>query len=93
MFHRTWETYRAFHRRVQNVYLWGSIAGLVLAFLQNGFAYAYLIRLVLDGDLSVPLFLLYFSAVGNFSAWISGILGDILTLHRRLHSPSSSRWR
>lgn len=83
MFHRTWETYRAFHRRVQNVYLWGSIAGLVLAFLQNGFAYAYLIRLVLDGDLSVPLFLLYFSAVGNFSAWISGILGDILTLHKQ----------
>ena len=83
MFHRTWETYRAFHRRVQNVYLWGNIAGLVLAFLQNGFAYAYLIRLVLDGDLSVPLFLLYFSAVGNFSAWISGILGDILTLHKQ----------
>ncbi len=83
MFHSTWETFRAFHRRVQNVYLWGSIAGLVLAFLQNGFAYAYLIRLVLDGNLSVSLFLLYFSAVGNFSAWINGILGDILTLHKQ----------
>ena len=83
VFDGTRAVYCAFHRRVQNRFLWGSIANLALAFLQNGFAYAYLIRLVLDGRLSVSMFLLYFSAVGNFSAWVSGILNGFLTLHKQ----------
>ncbi len=83
VFSSTRDTFRAFHRRVQNRYLWGSIANLILALFQNGFAYAYLIWLVLNEDLSVSMFLLYFSAVGNFSAWVSGILNGFLTLHKQ----------
>lgn len=75
--------YRAFHKRVQNVYLLGAGADLVLAFLRNGFAYAYLIRMVLDGNLSTSLFLLYFAAAGNFSSWVTGILNHLLTLHKQ----------
>jgi len=73
----------AFHRRANNLYIWGNILGLVLAFLRNGLAYFVLINLLLTDGLTVSEFLLYFSAVGGFTAWVSGILGDLTTLHRQ----------
>lgn len=75
--------YTAFHRRAHNVYIWGSILDLVLTFLRNGLAYSVLIHLVLSGNLSVSAFLLYFSAVGGFTAWVTGILGSMTTLYRQ----------
>lgn len=81
MYAKAWTAYRLFHKRVQNVYLWGAVADLILSFLRNGFAYAYLIRMVLHDDLSIALFLLYFAAAGNFSGWIGGILSQLVTLH------------
>ena len=75
--------YTAFHRRAHNVYIWGSILDLVLTLLRNGLAYYVLIYLVLSGDLSVSAFLLYFSAVGGFTAWVTGILGSMTTLYRQ----------
>lgn len=75
--------YTAFHRRAHNVYIWGSILDLVLAFLRNGLAYFVLIHLVLSGGLSVSAFLLYFSAVGGFTAWVTGILGSLTALYRQ----------
>ncbi len=75
--------YTAFHRRAHNIYIWGSILDLVLAFLRNGLAYCVLIYLVLTNGLSVSAFLLYFSAVNGFTAWVSGILGSMTTLHRQ----------
>lgn len=83
LYRKTWTAYRAFHRKAQNVYLWGCIADLVLAFLRGGFVYAYLIYLMLNGTMSVSLFLLYFTASGNFSGWVSGILNNLLTLYRQ----------
>ena len=79
MYAKAWTAYRLFHKRVQNVYLLGAAADLVLSFLRNGFA--YLIRMVLNDDLSIAMFLLYFAAVGNFSGWIDGILNHLVTLH------------
>lgn len=83
MYAKAWTAYRLFHKRVQNVYLLGAAADLVLSFLRNGFAYAYLIRMVLNDDLSIAMFLLYFAAVGNFSGWIDGILNQLVTLHKQ----------
>lgn len=77
------DSYNAFHRRAQGVYIWAGIADLVLAFLRNGVAYAYLIGRVLSGGLSVAEFLLYFSAVGGFSGWVSGIMNGFNTLHNQ----------
>ncbi len=77
------EAYRAFQGRLRTVYLWGKIADLLLAFLRNGMAYAYLIYLVLHEGLSVSEFLLYFSAVGGFSTWVNGILNNFSELHRQ----------
>lgn len=81
LYAKAWTAYKLFQKRVQNVYLFGAAADLILSFLRNAFAYACLIRMVLDDDLSISLFLLYFSAVGNFSGWIGGILNQLVTLH------------
>lgn len=77
------EANTAFHRKAQGVYLWGAVADLVLTFLRNGIAYAYLIGLVLYRQVSVAEFLLLFTAVGGFAQWVTGILGDCSTLYRQ----------
>ena len=61
----------------------GKIADLILTFARNGIAYAYLLHLVLSNGLSASEFLLYFSAVGGFASWVSGILGDLSTLYHQ----------
>jgi ATP-binding cassette subfamily B protein len=75
--------YTAFQSRASGVAIWAEIADLLLTFLRNGIAYAYLIGLVLYGGLSVSEFLLLFGAVGGFTAWVSGILGSLRTLHKQ----------
>lgn len=77
------DAFMAFHRKANGVYFWGRVADLILAFLRNGIAYGYLLYLVLSEGLGAAAFLLYFSAVGGFAGWVSGILGDLSTLHRQ----------
>lgn len=77
------DAFMAFHKRANGVYFWGRIADIILSFTRNGIAYAYLLNLVLSNGLSSSEFLLYFSAVGGFTSWVSGILGDLSTLHRQ----------
>ena len=78
---KTMDAFAAFNTRVEKVYIWGRITDLVLTFLRNGIIYAYLIYLVLNGELSISLFLLYFSAAGQFSSWVIQILDNLLKLH------------
>ena len=80
---KTLAAYMAFQKKAQNAYIWSRIADIILTFLRNGIAYAYLIHLVLSGGLGVAEFLLFFSAVGGFAGWVSGILGGFNTLHRQ----------
>jgi len=70
-------------RRIHVRHLVADIVGAVATFVREGIAYAYLIWLVLGGDLSVEGFVLMFAAVGGFSTWVTGILGDYaaLTMH------------
>lgn len=77
------KAYLAYLMKEQNVLVWSGIADLILAFVRNGVAYAYLIGLVLNDGISISMFLLYFSAVGSFSGWVSGILNSLLTMHRQ----------
>ncbi len=83
--------YDAFHSRAEGVYLWGRIADLVLALVRSGAAYAYLIGQVLSGSISVAEFLLYFSAVGGFTQWVTGILTGFGTLRRQSMDLSTLR--
>jgi ATP-binding cassette subfamily B protein len=80
MYDGTIRLYRAFIGRGERVYIWGNIIDIVLNFARNGIAYIYLINLVLNEGLSASQFLLYFSAVGGFTAWVGGILNGFSTL-------------
>lgn len=83
LYGKAMDAYTAFQAKAEGVYIWARILDLVLDFLRGGIAYAYLIALVLGKELSVAEFLLYFSAVGGFTAWISGILGGFGTLYKQ----------
>lgn len=83
LYDKAMDAFTAFQSKAEGVRFWGGFADLVLTFLRNGVAYAYLIGLVLGGGLTVSGFLLTFTAVGGFSAWVSGALGSLTTLHRQ----------
>lgn len=74
--------YEAFIRHRERIYIWSCVADVTLGLLRNGIAYGYLIRLVLNGEISASGFLLYFSAFTGFSTWITGILGECATLYK-----------
>ncbi len=85
------DAYTAYSRRMGNVAIWGKILDLTLTFLRNGLAYWILVRLVLAGQLSAAEFLLYFSAAGNFSGWVNGILKRMSRLYSQCLVLSSVR--
>ena len=91
LYAKSMAAYTAFKRKEQGVYIWASITDLVLTFLRNAIAYAYLIGLVIGNGLSVSEFLLFFGAVGGFTAWVTGILGGFNTLHKQSLDISSVR--
>jgi len=74
---------RAFVLRREKVYIWANIIDTVLTFLRNGFAYFYLINLILNNGLSASEFLLLFSAVGGFTSWVGGILSGLSDLQTK----------
>ena len=72
-----------FHHKVKVRHFAADIVGAIAAFAREGIAYAYLIWLVIGGELSVDGFVLMFAAVGGFSGWVTGILNNYasLTMH------------
>lgn len=74
--------YTAFHERAEGVYAIAGAVDVALTFLRNAVAYAILVGLVVKGRIGVAEFLLYFSAVDGFAAWVNGILGELNTLHK-----------
>lgn len=72
-----------FYNRRSMVYFGRDMSEVFFNFLRGGIAYGYLIWQVLAGSLNVAEFLLYFSAVSGFTAWIMGILYQVATLHRQ----------
>ena len=60
-----------------------SAADAVLALARNGIAYYYLIRLTLDQGLPASQFLLDFTAVTGFTAWVTGIMEQFTEIYRQ----------
>ena len=83
LYEKNRQAFLAFHKRAEGVYLWARIADVILTFLRNGAAYAYLIYLVIYQGMDVPAFLLFFTAVDGFSSWVLGILDGFRTLHKQ----------
>jgi len=75
--------YLDFGARREKRYIVADFTNLALGLLRNGIAYAKLLQLVLDGSIGATEFLLYFSAVSGFTAWICGMMEMLSTLHRQ----------
>lgn len=83
--------YEDFIARRERVCLWADIIDVALNILRSGAAYAYLIALTLREGLPASQFLLYFTAVGGFSSWVTGILSGFSNLHRQSLDLSAMR--
>lgn len=59
-----------------------SLSDSTFSLLREGITYAYLLHLVLKGNLTVAEFVLYFNVVTGFTVWLNSILGQINTLNR-----------
>lgn len=60
-----------------------NLTDVLLTFLQNGIAYLYLLKMAINGNLSASEFLLYFTAITGFTAWVTGILEECTVLYRQ----------
>ena len=74
--------YLEFSLRCERVEVLADIIETILTIVRNGIAYIYLIHMALNEGLSVSEFLLYFSAITTFTAWVMGILQEMSTLHK-----------
>lgn len=57
------------------------IADLFVILLRDGAAYALLIKMTLQGELTVDRFLLYFSAISMFASFIGNIMAEWSGIH------------
>lgn len=73
--------YEGFVKKSEKQKLIGNIVDVLLGVLRNGIAYFYLINMALNDNLPSSAFLLYFTAVSGFTAWITGILNEFAVLH------------
>ena len=78
---RVQNVYLDFLLRSEKVRLLSDVAEALLTMARNGIAYAYLLHMALRDSLSVPEFLLYFTAVSTFTTWVMGILQAAQKLH------------
>ena len=74
--------YLDFSLRCERVEVLADITEVILTAARNGIAYIYLINMTLNEGLSVSEFLLYFTAVSTFTAWVIGILQEVSALHK-----------
>lgn len=72
-----------FYMKRERVYLMADFTDMALSFLRNGIAYTWLLYLVLKGNLGASEFLLYFTAVSGFTAWVNGIMQSFVKLRRQ----------
>lgn len=69
------------NKRITWKKFFSAVVDLLLVFLRDGVAYAYLIYLILLDKISVANFILYFGAVAGFSGWLSGIITELNTVN------------
>lgn len=74
IYNSTLRLYQSFIAKEQKVYMLGNIADVILSFARNGVAYIYLFSLILNNGLSASKFLLLYTAVGEITIRVSGIL-------------------
>ena len=88
---KTQRLYGDFCMRREKNFLLADAIDAALSLLRNGVAYYLLISLTLKHHLSASAFLLYFTAVGGFTTWVTGILSSCTTLRKESLDLSSLR--
>ena len=83
LYGKWYQMFQAFQIKAQKKYFLGNAVDMLLTLLRNGVAYLYLLQMVLEQHLSAAQFLLYFTAVGGFAEWVTGILNQLTELHRQ----------
>ena len=73
----------AFNAKRNHQIVIGKGIDLILSFIRNGIAYGFLVLQILEANMSAAEFLLYFTAIGNFTNWINNIMTEIVTLHKQ----------
>ena len=77
------DLHRAFVTKRERKRIVSQLLNVVLTFLRNGIAYGYLLNMALSQGLSASEFLLYFTAISGFTAWVTGIMDHFTTLYRQ----------
>lgn len=83
LYSKTMDTLKDYVAKREKRVIWADLANVVLTFLQNGIAYAYLLGMAVQGQLSASEFLLYFTAVTGLSSWIRGILDHCSKIYQQ----------
>lgn len=79
----TMRLYSAFCAKRERKYIWANIIDIVLTFLRNGIAYAFLIGITVKNRLPASQFLLYFAALSGFAQWVVEILDKLSVMHKQ----------
>lgn len=79
----TMRLYSAFCAKRERKYIWANIIDIVLTFLRNGIAYAFLIGITVKNGLPASQFLLYFAALSGFAQWVVEILDKLSVTHKQ----------
>lgn len=74
---------KGFYTKQEKKILLCNLGDAVLTFLRNGIAYIYLITLAVRGQISPSQFLLFFTAVSDFTTFVTSILDGVLQLHKQ----------
>lgn len=82
IYNETLQLYHSLVERREKKYILGDCANIALTLIRNGVAYIYLIALVMDGAISAPEFLLYFTSVGSFAGWVDGVFSGFIDMHK-----------
>lgn len=83
LLHSVHNVYLDFRIHCERVRLLADITEALLTMSRNGIAYAYLLHMAIRQSLSVPEFILYFTAVSTFTTWVMGILQHAVKLHQQ----------
>ncbi|WP_435165789.1 ABC transporter ATP-binding protein [Paenibacillus glycanilyticus] len=67
------------------------LSDAALSLIRDGASYAFLIYLLLNGEMTLGSFVLVFAAIGAFAGWLSGILTSASELIRALSELSDIR--
>ena len=79
----TMRLYSAFCTKRERKYIWANVIDIVLTFLRNGIAYAFLIVITVKNGLPASQFLLYFAALSGFAQWVVEILDKLSVMHKQ----------